>query len=170
MLSNLMEIRDASKVRRYHTKRIVGEHQTLADHQYGVAIICNFLCNGKASANLLMKALTHDLSELYTGDIPAIIKRRNSVIGEELRSMESEIERSMGLNFNITSEEEIILKIADTMELLLYCIEQKRMGNTTLDEVFNNGFLFIYGSEIPNSDICLNEIIETLMEVYVNER
>lgn len=107
----------SGKVRRWHT--CVGMEQNLADHSHGVAMIIALL-HPNPSANLLKAALAHDLGEFYTGDMPSPVKR-DDVIRERLKELESEARHSMGIpDWPLTEEEHHWLAFADAYETLLF--------------------------------------------------
>lgn len=127
-------LRMGGQVRRFHIAPIIGE-QTLAEHQYHVAMLCYWLWREayqeEPSMHLMMVALTHDLPEQYTGDMPANVKR-DSILKERMDALEEEFVEQYALGWPLTDEEKLVLKWADTLEGLLFCLEQKRLGNTNL--------------------------------------
>lgn len=75
-LSALMRVRD---VKRWHTVNTIRQ-QTLADHSWAVTIIVLALydemlkrgiVSGVPTSETIIKALMHDVDEVYTGDVPA---------------------------------------------------------------------------------------------------
>lgn len=79
---NMRDIARAGHVTRWHSVRTARE-QTLAEHQYQVAMIARELCarmipqaSDSERLTLLEYCLVHDVPELLTGDIPSPMKRR----------------------------------------------------------------------------------------------
>lgn len=111
-----------ARVHRYHT---TGDPvvQNLADHQWGVATLCIWLANGVPSARLLQAALTHDLAESATGDVPAQVKK-NPAVKEAFDALEDAY-NNFYLRCSPTealcSEDRMVLAIADKLELLFWC-------------------------------------------------
>lgn len=138
-------IRAGGNVRRYHTRHTIG-HQTVAEHSWGVAaIICEIVPN--PSAELLKAAIYHDVAEFETGDIPAQAKRAlRSVDPNALaafETMENNVEKELGIAPDLTEDESIALKTADLLELLHYCLDQRRLGNVTLHDVWCRGCTYL---------------------------
>lgn len=130
--------RKAGSVERYHTERTL-MRQSVAEHSYHVANIALELAGNTASLNLVRAALYHDIAEQYTGDIPAPVKVDWPDLHNALRIIERAFHEGAEVECNLTPAEQLILKWADALELLYYCIEERLMGNTSLDPVFYRG-------------------------------
>lgn len=134
--------RDAGAVKRYHTKRTL-RTQTVAEHTHGVLMLLLQICP-TASMELVKAVMFHDLPELETGDIPAPAK----VAYPELRNILAQIEMEtpyLGVTFELTREQWRILKWCDVMELVLWCLEELRMGNTYIKEILATAIPWLYG-------------------------
>jgi 5'-deoxynucleotidase YfbR-like HD superfamily hydrolase len=136
-VKNLINILSGGEVKRYHTMKTIGE-QTVANHSWGVAVILNWLKPDISKAALL-KALSHDVAEKRTGDMPAPTKWYNEDLALELRKVEKDIEEELGVNYELDAEEHEYFKQSDLFELLLYCVNQRSLGNTNVNVVFSNG-------------------------------
>lgn len=138
---NHEDIRAGGGVRRYHTRPLIGE-QTVASHSWGVAAIIIDVTEGheKPSFELMRAALFHDVAEHVTGDIPATAKWRWPSLKAAMDSMEAEVETALGIRADgLSKQEMLLLKAADMMELLWFCVEQRRLGNHTIYHIFKNG-------------------------------
>lgn len=126
-------IRLGGLVTRYHTKHTVKEN-TVAHHSSGVAWMVYFLTGGSCSVNLVMSALAHDLAEQVTGDISSPTKRRFPELAKMVSLLESEILESKEVNFEsqLNDDEKRILKLADCMDGILFCIGELELGNTSI--------------------------------------
>jgi 5'-deoxynucleotidase YfbR-like HD superfamily hydrolase len=133
-------IRAGGAVRRYHTRTTIG-HQTVAEHSWGVACILLEICD--PSVELLGRALYHDVAERETGDIPAQFKRSSSLLMSLLDELTENVEDDLGIACKLTKEEECFLRAADILELLWYCLEQRQLGNTTLDDIWERGVAYM---------------------------
>lgn len=137
MRTHVSMFRAGGSVKRYHVMPTVG-HQTVAEHSYHVACLLHLL-TPDVSANLLKAALFHDLAEQETGDVPATAKWYCSMLKDVL----SELEDDFNLRYNTVVElypsERALLKIADTMELVCYCVDQMMFGNHHALEVARRG-------------------------------
>jgi len=133
----VLSILEGGEVKRYHTMLIVGE-QNVASHSWGVALILNWL-KPDVSKDALLKALTHDVAERRTGDMPAPTKWNNPDLAKALSYVEKGIEEELGVAYEISEEERELFKQSDMFELLLYCVNQRSLGNTNVNVVFSNG-------------------------------
>jgi len=118
----LMEVRAGGAVQRWHTDPQLGPQDVRA-HSWGVAMLVLALTQGHASRNLILAALTHDIGEHLTGDIPAPAKWQAPALRAALDALEQRGKQRLGLVFRLDEEEEAILKLADALELALHCLE-----------------------------------------------
>lgn len=95
------------------------------------------------AGNIAVKALYHDISEIYTGDLPTPVKYRNSDISESYKSIErgavekllsklpDELENSFSdaLDHEICSDEALLIKSADKLCALIKCMQETNDGN-----------------------------------------
>ena len=133
---NVKFLLDGSQVRRFHTVPTV-QVNTVGHHSHGVAMLAWGITQGQASAALLMAALTHDLGEQVIGDIPSPTKRALGPIGmEAINEMEDRTLRSAGYAFPLTAVENNILKLADCLDGMLFCIGERILGNRNIEVVF----------------------------------
>ena len=136
-VSNVLNVLDGGEVKRYHTMSIIGE-QSVASHSWGVAVILNWL-KPDISKTAILKALAHDVAEKRTGDMPAPTKWNNPDLAKELSVVEKNIELELGVDYELTEEEHEYFKQSDMFELLMYCVNQRSLGNTNVNVVFSNG-------------------------------
>lgn len=142
-IEDFADTRRAGTVKRYHTVPTLGE-QTLAAHQWGTAMILAYILPG-ASREALMAALVHDVPEWKYGDTPSPAKRLSEDLRQAMDAAEQSELTRLGLQQNLFKKEEEALKQADLLELLWYCLEQRRLGNTNMNEVFARGVEYING-------------------------
>jgi 5'-deoxynucleotidase YfbR-like HD superfamily hydrolase len=96
------------------------------------------------SPELIKAALNHDVPEIVTGDIPATFKWGNDILVAMLDNVEKAFHKRVGTEWGeLSKEEQHILKWCDTMELVLWCIEEKQMGNSAIGPVLDNGFMYL---------------------------
>jgi len=129
-------ILSGGKVKRYHTRDTI-HSQNNAEHSFGVASIVAIISED-CSKDLLLHALWHDVHECKTGDIPAPAKWRWPQLKNVLTKIEKELESQISFMPKISDKENSILKMADCLETIVFCIKEKRFGNTHLDEVISN--------------------------------
>ncbi len=132
--------RAGGNVRRYHTHRVLCE-DTVASHSWGVAVILDILFDGGAPAKLLRAALYHDVAEHVYGDIPSPAKRLFN--SDELRKCEDSLMKQHGMFTVLNDWERYILKIADLLDGLNFCTEERERGNGTLISVWNTYYEYI---------------------------
>lgn len=121
-LNNILESGD---VMRFHACPRMNKQQ-LNSHMWSVAVICKYL-KPDITADELMLALTHDSTELITGDIPATLKWNHP----EVKSMIDGIETKLGIlpDFKCSHDFKIILKLADFLDGLIFCYNTYIQGN-----------------------------------------
>jgi 5'-deoxynucleotidase len=124
---DLLRVRRAGDVKRWHTKR-TNREQTLAAHQWGVAMLVQWV-DPFCRKELIMAALTHDNTELDTGDIPTPAKWKSQAFADALTAVEQKSLLCEIWPDCLTQDEHNLLKWADSVELLLYAQEEVNMGN-----------------------------------------
>jgi 5'-deoxynucleotidase YfbR-like HD superfamily hydrolase len=124
-------MRDAGVVKRSHTCRTLVD-RNVAEHSHGVAMLV-LLLYAEAGVlprpELLAAALTHDLSEIATGDTPAPVKREHPALKQTLNAISTKWEQDMGVRYHLTQAEEQVLLWCDRMDFALYAFEEVQMGN-----------------------------------------
>lgn len=114
--------------KRFHTVHTIFS-QNIAEHSFGVAWWCEALTNKGASKNLIMAALAHDLSEHIVGDVPSPTKRKVASLANELDGLEAHHLDVAGLIYPLAPEEKRILKLADILEGMMFCVRELQSGN-----------------------------------------
>ena len=159
LVTNLLDLLSGGDVKRYHTLPTIGE-QTVANHSWGVAMILHWL-EPTINKTVMLKALTHDVAEKQTGDIPAPTKWNNKSLAKRLAAFERRIEKELGIDYNITEKERVLFKQADLFELLLYCVKQRSLGNVNVNVVFSNGVEKLVDTKLnANGKALLARLIE----------
>lgn len=133
------------ETRRYHGFRLLME-DTVGHHSFNVACIIMRL-RPDASAHLLRAALKHDMAEHVAGDMPAPTKRalpdylmlpepHRRDTPRTFREVFGEYEDSLMAAAGVSTEdlmpcEEWVLKLADALDGMRFCIQELRLGNRT---------------------------------------
>ena len=132
---SLLLIMQGGTVKRFHTVDTIHANNN-GHHQWGTAMLAYLLAERKPSLNLIMACLTHDLGEKAYGDIPAPSKRALG-LRATINDLEEKFLKDNHVSFELTGEEHTILKLADIMDGLLYCISERMLGNRNIDVVYN---------------------------------
>ncbi len=130
-MQHLEKLFKGGNVKRYHTETLIG-HQKVSEHSWGVAVIIDRLWPN-ASKTLILAAIYHDIAEGEFGDIPSPTKR--ALDSEVLDEWEGRFHKETNTEHMYALEpiEQAQLKIADYLELVLFCQHQRRIGNSFLN-------------------------------------
>lgn len=143
---NLNMMRRGLRVIRFHTEPTL-HPETVGHHSAGVAAILIFMHAPRyPSAEVLMAAITHDMPEYEMGDIPATAKWRYQVIADEVHRAETAFYLNYGIpdpNLLLCEDDIRMLKIADSVDLALRCMEEQDMGNKRALEIQWNVYNFL---------------------------
>ena len=132
------------------------EPENLLDHSAECAMLAHALaCIGNTyfgkhydAGNIAVKALYHDISEIYTGDLPTPIKYRNDAISSSYKQIEKEAcDRLLSklpaplrdiygdaLDHESDDGERVLIKAADKLCALIKCMNECRNGNREFSE------------------------------------
>lgn len=136
MKKPLLFAQTGAEVVRYHTLTTLVK-ETVGHHSHGVAMTC-YILDPNCSRELLLAALTHDLAEQVTGDIPSTAKRMYGV-SDTVTSLEDSVMTMAKLPFPSLSEHEArLLKLADLAQGALFCARELSLGNRRMRVVFDN--------------------------------
>lgn len=148
-------LRSIGKVKRFHTVTTHKE-DTVASHSFNVATMCMIIEEGEPSSNLLMAALLHDGAECWIGDIPAPAKYGAIELGDIVNKLEREWLELKGLWIKLGKSEQVSLKCADTLELMAFCLEERRLGNEEIEPVYHTGYEYVKNTEdLPPTAKCI---------------
>lgn len=142
------ELMRAGSVIRFHIVNTV-RHQTLAEHQYGVAVLAGEIAGRlglppAVVASLVAAAVVHDAGECRTGDIPTPTKRR---LREKLGEPFDQVLDQFDVPVYLAGDSKNILKCADFLESMIFLMEHKvgRHADVVMDDIMNDAFLFFDG-------------------------
>jgi 5'-deoxynucleotidase YfbR-like HD superfamily hydrolase len=154
---NFKTLYNAGSVRRYHTQNVIKD-QDLAAHQWGVAMICREIM--PADLHLIEAALTHDLAESITGDIPYTGKKKYPKLKQTSLEAEREFAMVNSTPLQLTPIEQKCLAWADMFECWLFSMRELSMGNETMRGVADTALEALTAMGPPNKEA------EKLMKVY----
>lgn len=134
-LTRVKLARRAGRVTRYHGQYLA-RPENIAEHTFGVMnILCIMMAPAGPSANLMLNALYHDGGEYISGDMFSPIKRQVPGLREVCNELEKQgTDMTYGALPDITEWEHKLLKVADNLDGLMKCMEERAMGNYTLSE------------------------------------
>lgn len=124
------------------------KEETIAHHSANVAMIATVLA-GEIRPAMLMYALTHDVGEVYTGDVPYPFKKQHPALKAYLDNAEELYKINNGLNFPCDLEDYEIVKAADMLDLVLKCVDEMQMGNQTVIPMLNTGMRVLREVHLP---------------------
>lgn len=147
LYQKIERFRRGGTVRRYHTHRLHRAPNN-AEHQWGVAMLVDHIfCEASGCSSpppkMILAALYHDVAEYDTGDMPAWVKRTTD-LGDHINAIEAGVNERLDIGSllaNLSGPEKHILKCADELEHLWTCLDERRLGNTDLDEMFAGGVI-----------------------------
>ena len=135
-------LRNAAYIKRFHTVPAIGESQTVSAHSWGVATLLNELFED-SSKELILAALYHDVAETLLGDMPATSKWTYPELAAAMQRAEEKAEATIGIEFALTGEEYMRLKLCDMLELIMFSAEQVKLGNHYFHSVYRNGTTYL---------------------------
>ena len=138
---NIDKVLESSNVSRFHAVPGLAP-QTIAQHSWGVAMLCQYF-NPDCSKDLILAALTHDCTEMVTGDTPATAKWESPELKALLDKIESEVEQEWGIQFSLNILDKRLLKLCDGLEGMNYCLERRKLGELEASVVFYRWSEFI---------------------------
>lgn len=134
-LDRAVEVLRAGHVKRFHAIDTI-KSQSVAEHTFGTLVIARELCsiNNVEFDNVASALLYHDAPEHYTGDIPANVKKDSP----DLACALSDLEESYTEHYDIPapdllSAEARIVRAADTLEAMFFCLRERSLGNVSQD-------------------------------------
>lgn len=140
----LQDILRAGTIKRWHIVSTARE-QTLAEHQYNVAILTQELCRRlryapAVSLRLSALALVHDAGECKTGDIPTPAKK---LLRKELGHSFDEVMNRFDVEStdDLPDEYKRVLKCCDYLDSMLFLSENGvgRHAEAVLADILSSG-------------------------------
>jgi 5'-deoxynucleotidase YfbR-like HD superfamily hydrolase len=158
----------AGKVTRFHTNTTL-QGQTLADHQWGTAVLMQYLFPN-ASKELILACLTHDVGEYRAGDLPYSFK--NSPAGLEVSKQHALIEADLAkqdgwVQYALTADEQRQLSLCDRLEALLYSHTkyQSRIPAKWVDEEIS--IICAYNKDMQGDPTKIVNLINAIKQEFI---
>lgn len=137
-IERVQQFRSGARVKRFHTLDLIVP-ETVGHHSCNVALLISIIAD-EVSGELLRAALTHDLAEQYTGDVPATAKWQSPRLAKALKRLE---QVHLPYHEELTPYETRVLKQADMLDLCFKALEEVRMGNAPLEAVLLAGITWL---------------------------
>ena len=156
--------------------------ENLAEHSLEVAVLAHALglirnrrFGGRADlGRLTILALYHDVSEIYTGDLPTPVKYFSPEIKTAYKQVEEKsLERLLGYLPGDLREEyrgllfpreedgelRLLVKAADKLSALIKCIEEENAGNAEFKKAAAAQRDYLEGMGLPEVECFLREFL-----------
>lgn len=143
LATKLKFIYKGANTHRFHTADTLTK-QTVGQHSFGVAWLVLLLAPS-ARKELICAALAHDLAEHIVGDVASPAKRRFPDLAVAVSKAEGVLLNNMGLDWEggLTDHELRILKLADMLDGMMFCVRERRMGSKVVKEIYDNFYSYI---------------------------
>lgn len=156
------------KTKRFHTADTLTE-QNVAEHSFGVAWLV-VLLYPSARKEVILAALAHDLAEHIVGDVSSPTKRKYPALKAALDTVEGGLLKDIGLDYEkgLTDIELKILKIADMLDGMMFCVRERKMGSSAVEDIYYNFYNYVKEANATNllNTKPLLETINTMWEHY----
>lgn len=144
-------LREAGHVTRCHMVPHIGEYD-LARHSWHAAVLLMEL-HPSPTSRLVKYVLYHDVTERWTGDVPATSKWMFPDLAEALTQAEIRLENKLDLigKRDLSADELKWAKAVDMLELYYWCHDQLAFGNTNVKTLTENidGWVAENAADIP---------------------
>lgn len=148
----LLEEYSLSYLARYNNRPRIKD-ESVATHSFFVSLHCvkliekieslGYSLSCEERYKILSSAILHDVGETITSDVPYDVKQMNASVRDVLETIEQEyLSMKFGNSFCVQTADEndkdlnlvkAILKVADTLSVLQFCLNEMRLGNASED-------------------------------------
>ncbi len=176
----LQRIRGLDRIIRFSARNRIKD-ESVSEHCFHVALIGMILSdlerkfgNKVDIEKVLRSALLHDMEECITGDILSDFKHADKKLSKEIEKMSKkfvslllkDLPRDLGIFYqkiwenstNLRSLEGKIVKAADRIEALLYCLEEIEMGNKSFKPVVRKVIKELKSLKLKSVNFVLKEL------------
>lgn len=170
--ARLLALYEAGDLKRLHALPTVRVH-TMAEHVFGAVLMADELMEGNSirddvRLSVYRLLMHHDAPEVWTGDVPAHMKKKHASINEALEREEGEWYDEMGIvnAAFYTDDVKQIAKAADRLDLAMTCVRERKYGNRHArnEEVFNRAIA--YAEEEAVGVPGVSELVELLRKEW----
>lgn len=132
LVNEITSLRYAGGCLRWHTLPIHGT-QSVAEHS-GQAVSLMLMLHPSPSVDLIKAMMWHDTSERHAGDVPAPVRRDNPAFAEHYEKVETNFMQdthpvAYTAMCRLSDNDRAWLKAVDVLELVMFCGDQRLLGN-----------------------------------------
>lgn len=141
---------------------------------HALAIIGNDVFKKNYDVNrIALKAIYHDVPEIFTGDIPTPVKYyseetkrayaavENASLQKLTEMLPEDFKTQYAELFNYTSDEKMLIKAADRISAYIKCLEEKQLGNREFDLAGERLLCTLKEMNCPEADYFLRNFLES---------
>jgi len=158
---------EGAQTKRFHTADTLTS-QTVGAHSFGVAWLVHLLAPD-ARKELILAALAHDLAEHLVGDVSSPAKRAFPDLKKAVDKVEDFELTKAGFNYTagLTEDETAILKCADLMDGMMWCVRERMMGSKVAVGIYKNFSNYYIGKGKYTGDLGL-ELFKIIDNMWRN--
>ncbi len=164
------------------------DSENVMEHSYMVALLAHALAvirrdvlNVPCSPDrVAAAALFHDVSEIYTGDMPTPVKYHDGDMTSAYKRVEEAAENKLLSTlpeplrgeyeslFHESGEERKLVKAADTLSAYIKCIEELKAGNKEFRSAASSTLMKLHAMGLPEVEYFIKNFI-TSFEMTIDE-
>lgn len=176
LLGRMKYIQRWSLMRNTEVENLQGHSLETAMIAHQLGVLRNTYFDGSVDVNrLAVLAMYHDVSEVFTGDMPTPVKYFNP----KLRALYGEVEQLANKTLWHTLPEEIqpcyeeallgssdeyavLIKAADTMSAFMKCVTEKAAGNDEFNAAYDSIYKRLQDMNLPEVNLFLKVYVPSL--------
>jgi len=134
----------SGNVLRCHTMPCL-HRQTTGQHTWRTLVILHWLFHPDyPPPHVSCAMLLHDVPEIHTGDTPGDVKADHAGLSNALDELERTFLDEMGIrDIELEPMEQLLIKICDRADLLMYALDEYEMGNLHMEQVVRRAYSMV---------------------------
>lgn len=176
LLGRMKYIQRWSLMRNTEVENLQGHSLETAMIAHQLGVLRNTYFDGNVDVNrLAVLAMYHDVSEVFTGDMPTPVKYFNP----KLRALYGEVEQLANETLwrtlpeqvrpayeealvSVPEEYEVLVKAADTLSAFMKCVTEKAAGNDEFNAAYDTIYERLANMQLPEVDLFLKVYVPSL--------